>query len=177
MAHKSLGVNLSSMRGPCGGASSSPVATDSPKFDDCNDGVTKECTTAYSPDLRVPFYVFYTQTARELDRHLHNVKHGEGLDSANDFARYILNSGVVKLLAPYDSSGTFKIDSAHLRWKAEEVRRLVCDSYQAGKAVPEGGSVHLAAISRKLDLIAGRLAQIPVASADQVPALHVVEGE
>jgi len=100
---------------------------------------------------------------RELVHHLQIlaecVAEGKRLDEANDFCRVIINSRVCDLLSPYDSTGALKVDSAHLGWMAEDLRRVVCEQFRGGKVLPVDHSGTLQAINSKLDLIAGHLAR------------------
>lgn len=128
-------------------------------------------------------HVCYQQTCAHITSLSERVREGEALDEANDFARFVINSGLPKLLSPFDNTnGPLRVDSGHLRWMAEELRRLVCARFQAGKVAPRSSTGELQAINHKLDLIAGHLANLSKrttqsdTSAAGPPALHVLEG-
>lgn len=116
----------------------------------------------------------WKETVARLTLYQHAVNEGKDLDAALAFARYVIWSKLVDVLKPHDCEGFLKVDSAFLQWKAEELQRSVQDVYLAGKSAPQGDQSHLEAISRKLDAIAGRLAQVPIEPPSQTPALRVV---
>jgi len=107
---------------------------------------------------------------------------GRDLEQAREFAAFFLWSGLDKFLKPFDSDGALKVDSAFLRWKAEDLQRRVQDMWASGKAA-EGNVSTLQAIHHKLDIIASHVSKLspPAARKRQrrdkpSPALHVIPG-
>jgi len=108
------------------------------------------------------YHVFWKSAVNRLEQ-LHNrVKEGRDLDSAVEFARFLLNSGIWPILQEHDNNGFLKVDSAFLRWKAEELQRAVCEIYAKGQNLSPKQNSSLEEINHKLDLIAGRLARVPI---------------
>lgn len=105
---------------------------------------------------------FYREAMLYLEGLSHCVSEGKRLDEANDFCRFLLNSRICDLLRPFDSTGALKVDSAHLGWMAEDLRRAVCEQFRSGKVIPVDHGGTLKAINSKLDLIAGHLARLPL---------------
>jgi hypothetical protein len=134
---------------------------------------TLEMRTLHKAD----WHWFWRETVNRLDSLQQRVNEGKDLDAAVEFARFVLWSKMADLLKPQDCDGMLKVDSAFLRWKAEELQRSVCDAYRTGKAAPRGEQGQLDAIGHKLDIIAGQLSKLqPQAeqAASMLPALHVV---
>ncbi len=120
----------------------------------------QEAACPMSEPDRVSMWVLYTQTVNRLEYYQAQVAQVRELDAANDFARYVLNANLGRILAPYDSQTSPKIDSSHLTWLAKELRQRVCDLYSQGKAHPETAAATLESIHHKLDLIAAHVAGI-----------------
>jgi hypothetical protein len=99
----------------------------------------------------------YRETLCELDRYQVCANEGRSLDEAVSFARYVLWSGLDKVLSPYDCKGAYPVDSSHLRWKAEELQRTVHEQFAAGR--PRGAEPSLEAIHRKLDILAAHISK------------------
>lgn len=102
----------------------------------------------------------YKETMSRLEWYDKAVSEGRDLDAANDFARYILNSQLGRILKPFDNSGVLKVDSSFLVWSASELRSRVCSLWSRGKVAPKAEATHLESIHHKLDLIAGQLARV-----------------
>lgn len=104
----------------------------------------------------------YRSTIQQLSVLRERAAEGKELPAANDFARYVLNSGILDILQPFDqadSTGAIKIDSAFLRWTAEDLRRVVCESFKRSGAAPGFDVSTLENINRKLDIIAAEIAR------------------
>lgn len=107
---------------------------------------------------------------------------GRDLDAALEFARFFLWCRLDKILAPYENKGPLKVDCAFLRWKAEDLQRMVQDQYTHG-SVPQGNQSTMQAVLHRLDMIAAHVAKIspPVsqetANAEPAgPVLQVIKG-
>lgn len=108
------------------------------------------------------FHICWQQAVNQLER-LHNrVKEGHDLEAAVEFARWLRASRICEILSSHDNNGCLKVDSAFLRWKANELESAVCERYARGQNAPKGESSQLEQINHKLDLIAGRLAKVPI---------------
>ena len=62
------------------------------------------------PD-RVALHVLWSHTRNSLESLRLYVREGRGVMETADFAHYGINSGIVKVLAPYDNTGPVKINS------------------------------------------------------------------
>jgi len=111
----------------------------------------------------------YKETARVLDVYEGRVREGKDLAAALEFARYLQWSGLIKMFKAHanDETGMFKVDGAFLQWKIEELQRMVRDRYRKGDSEPHITETQLEAINRKLDLLAGHIAQT---TPERVPA-------
>lgn len=121
------------------------------------------------------YHLCWQQAINQLER-LHNrVKEGHDLEAAVEFARWLRASRLAEILAPHDNNGCLKVDSAFLRWKTNELESAVCERYARGQNAPKGESSQLEQINHKLDLIAGRLARVPIVQTAG-PGSHVGTG-
>lgn len=134
---------------------------------DCQGFQRSESDTMRSDQADVHW--LYTETIRRLDSYQERVHEGRDYDAALFFARYILWSRLDRILQAFNTPGPLKVDSAFLRWKAEELQRTVQDAYAFGKASPSSAESVLESIHRKLDLLAGHVAQMrPAANCNTV---------
>lgn len=109
----------------------------------------------------------------KLDSYSERVRSGRDFDAAVEFARFILNSGLIQLLRPFDQSGVHAVDSSLLCHKATELQRMVCDAYRTGQAKPQARDTQLERIQHSLDLIAGQVAKLSPASAATMPEVRL----
>jgi hypothetical protein len=131
-------------------------------------GVCKTRGTQKRPEATAPIvcpdlatlHWFWNETRNRLESLRHRVREGADLMEAADFCRYVLNSGLLKILAPFDTQAPLKIDSAFLRWSAEDLLREVQVLWRAGKIVPGANVAQNEAILHRLDLIAGQVAKL-----------------
>jgi len=105
---------------------------------------------------------FWNETRNRLESLRHRVREGRDLMEAADFCRYVLNSGLLKVLAVHDCQGELKVDSSFLAWSAADLLREVQELWRTQKAPSEASRTQLEAILHRLDLIAGRVAKIPI---------------
>lgn len=117
------------------------------------------------------YHWFWKEAINRLESLRNHVLEGRDLDEAANFCRFLLNSGIDKILKPHDNAGFLKVDSAFLMWKAQDVLTTVQDLWARG-SVSAKEQTHLEAIHHKLDLIAGALAMGRVAA----PTLSVIRG-
>lgn len=111
-------------------------------------------------DSRFFYHVLWRETRDNLERYRERVSTGVDLDGALAFAKFVLWSGLPRVLAPYDNQGIWKVDSAHLGWLAKELQRDVQERYRKGKTQPDAPLTQLEAIHHKLDLLAGHVSQL-----------------
>jgi len=86
------------------------------------------------------------------------VRDGRGLEEAINFARFVQWSGLAKLMERNACDGELKVDGALVRWKCRELERTVQDAWKGRELARPKPDME--AINYKLDLIAGRLAQL-----------------
>jgi len=114
----------------------------------------------------------------KLESYSERVRSGRDFDAAIEFARFVLNSGILLVLRSHNQSGVHKVDSALLCHTATELQRMVCDAYRTGQATPRTKDAQLERIQHSLDLIAGHVAKLSptsAASSTAFPNLSVVE--
>lgn len=120
-----------------------------------------------NPELyEVNLHVMWREADIKLDGYKRKVEGGRCLGEALDFARWLNLSGMILFFKHHSRTGDLSIDGHLLAWKARELELAVCDQYKAG-AKPEKRDTALDEINHKLDLIAGRIAQMPVV---EIPA-------
>jgi hypothetical protein len=115
---------------------------------------------------------------RQLDDYGVQVQECKALESALCFARFVRNSGLVKLLKFHASDGPLPCDGALTEFKASQLEHAVTERYRLGDSAPHVEMCELQAINRKLDLLAGQIAYVlPVAKVDvSAPPLRIIEG-
>jgi hypothetical protein len=134
----------------------------------CDDSIT----ASYSEAELVAAHIFWQQTVGRLQQYLQAVSLGELLDEANNFSRFVINSGAASVLASRDNDGPLKVDSGHLRYLAEELRRQVLEAFARRNEVPAGITGALNAMRHSIDVLAGQVARIstPLPHAEDLPA-------
>ncbi len=107
---------------------------------------------------------FWTDTMNRLESLRRRVREARDLMEAADFARYVLNSQMRKILAPYDNQGLLKVDSAALGLSAADLLRQVQELWRTNQVAPGYNVAQFKAILHRQDLIAGQLARVPTSS-------------
>jgi hypothetical protein len=102
----------------------------------------------------------WKETMNRLDIYRRRVDEGKDLDAAREFCQYVLWSQLVKLFKEHPAPEPLKVDGALLEWTAQELQRTVQDRWRREDHKPQVHQTKLEAINEKLDLIAGRLAQL-----------------
>jgi hypothetical protein len=92
------------------------------------------------------------------------VEEARDLMEAADLARYVLNSWMRTILAPYDNQGPLMVDSATLGLSAADLLRQVQELWRTNQVAPGYNVAQFDAILHRLDLIAGQLARAPTSS-------------
>jgi len=82
------------------------------------------------------------------------------VDSAVQFARYVLWSGLISLFEEYARPEPLKVDGAFIRWLAEELQRECTERYRTNNFSPTFEQAEFQSIHDKLDLIAGHLSRV-----------------
>jgi len=106
---------------------------------------------------------------------------GKDLHAAKEFCSYLQWSGLLKLLEQNCQPEPLQVDGVLIRWKCEQLLSVVNDQFRQASKVVSLELSQLEAIDHKLDLIAGRIAQlspptIETANAVVSSALRVIEG-
>src|SRR5262252_6463793 len=112
----------------------------------------------------------YSETHMRLDRYTRLVNEGKELMAALDFTRYLIWSGVIQILEQNAQDGPLKVDGSLIRWKCEELQRLVHDRFRSNDTAPHMATAELETLHDKLDKIAGYLSKLSVAPAVAVSA-------
>ena len=134
-------------------------------------------------DCEVNLHLLYVATQRRLAHYADLVRENRQVYEALDFARYVLNSGMLPLLAAHDTradlpAGDLKIDSSLLRFNAEELQRACTERFRLNDSKPHLEALQLQSINQKLDTIAGYLGKfaVPNGAGASVPELKVISG-
>jgi len=109
---------------------------------------------------------------------MRRVRENKDVMAALDFARYVTWSGIIKVLDANASESPLVVDGALIRWKCEELTRMCQERFRTGQSSPHVEQSELEAINRKLDLIAGHVAQfVPAVPTLKVePCFQVIAG-
>lgn len=130
-------------------------------------------------EFQLQMHLIYRETLSRLEvLHKRAAEHQDVMPTS-EFCRWLLFSGILKLLEQNPAGEPCKVDGAFLRWKTEEVLRE-CNEYfsrlNKQPRITEVGSLH-----EKVDLIAGYLSRLVPAtpprggSADS-PQFTVISG-
>jgi hypothetical protein len=110
-----------------------------------------------------------------MESHERCVKEGRALDESVAFARYVLFSGLCSLCDENPQPSPLKVDGAMLRWKAEDLQRLVTERYRLRDTSAHMQKSELETMHDKLDKIAGylsHLTQAPAVAVNPIGALR-----
>lgn len=114
----------------------------------------------------VYFARVYSESANRIEVLKRRVQEGRDIQAASEFCRWLLFSGLLPLLKlnSNDSGKPFKVDGAHLEWLAEDLLAL-CNE-QAGRNAPQPclTAGYLQSLHDKIDLVAGHVSKLSVAS-------------
>ena len=105
----------------------------------------------------VQVYKLYRETESEVASLERCVREGKELDCALAFCRYVFWSGIVEILKAHQDVSVVKIDPYRLGGRVNELQSSVQEWYASNKKQPTVVLSEIEGISRKLDLIAGRL--------------------
>lgn len=108
----------------------------------------------------VDLHWLWQETNNRLDLLARRVSEGKYLEEALDFVKWVQFSGLIELFTAHCVSAPLKVDGAFIRWKCENLQSEIFRRYRLNDGKPHVDASELEGISRKLDLIAGRLAQI-----------------
>jgi len=134
----------------------------------------------------VQLHVLWRETNRYLDSLTQAVCETKRVDEASNFGRWLLFSGVLKILEAYPSGLPLPVDGKVVRKKTEDLVYECGELYKGGKHDPRYAASDIAEINRKLDLLAAHIGRaIPssppsTAAADAgesaEPVLRVLQG-
>jgi len=120
------------------------------------------------------YHWLYRETINKLDDFRLRVSEGKDLEPAREFCAYVLWSGLVQVLKPHDNSDELKVDSAFLEWTASDLQSQIQERWRTGRNAPAVVQMsELKRIHDKLDVIAGRISQMPTLPSAP-PVLRVV---
>ncbi len=120
----------------------------------------------------VDYHWLYRETVNQLDRYGKAVAQGSALSEALNFTRYLLWSGITKVLEAHARPEPLKVDGAYVRWKAEELQRAVQERFKMNKTAPNVALSELESINHKLDLIAGHISKLSPPSTTEEPGVR-----
>jgi len=132
-----------------------------------NRGKTKEIHKSHEHVSSMPFephrlHWLYRETLSRLERYERAVAAQSKVDAAVEFARYVRMSGLVDFFKSCPQGEPFVVDGKKIQTVAANLEMACCDLWRKGE-VKETRDTQLEDIGHKLDLIAGRLAKIPIA--------------
>jgi len=104
-----------------------------------------------------------------LDLYSKRVKEGREVQAAHDFAKYVMFSGLPKLLMEFPQVFPLSVDGHLLQQKAEDLFRDCAEFFIGDRAVGLAGA-ELMSLHEKLDLIAGHLSGLSASPANAVHA-------
>lgn len=153
----------------------------SPKGDETRGLHVPANTCKVRSDNEVNFHRLWAETNRQVDSYAERVRENRDVMQALDFARYVLNCGVVQVLEPVACDGPLKVDPALLRWKAQELARACQERFRLNDSKPHLEALQLQSIHEKLNQVAGYLSRLVVLPAGSVrqeggAGLRVISG-
>jgi len=119
--------------------------------------------TTVNTDI-VILHTLWRQTDRGLERYRQRVAEGQGVEAAQEFAQYVIWSGIPKLLAEHRSSEPLIIDGCGLQSKAEALLSQCHEFWRSGSLDTQPVLTGLEQLNRKFDLLAGVVSQALVNS-------------
>jgi len=111
------------------------------------------------PD-KTNLHVLWRQTSQVLERHRKLVAEGKGVESAQQFAHYVIWSGIPKLLSQYQCEAPLKIDGPGLLRGAETLLEECRAHWRTGESNTDLVVSAVERLDRKFDLLAGAFAQL-----------------
>jgi hypothetical protein len=128
----------------------------------------------------VALYGLANETSTRLTVFSERASEGKDLHAANEFCAYLEWSGILKMLEAASRPEPLKIDGSFIRWKQQELLRLVRAQFKSNAKTISLELSQLEAVNHKLDLIAAHVAKLwppkCETTAAESPALHVITG-
>lgn len=112
-------------------------------------------------DSEVNLHWIWKETLQKVDSFSKRVAENVDVESAHEFARYLLWSGILKMLERNPQSEPLKVDGAFLRWKANELERACTERWRLKDKDPHLSMLEVQSIHEKLNAIAGFLSKFP----------------
>ena len=117
-------------------------------------------TASLRSDEEVNFHLLWAETVRQVDSFAARVAENRDVIQGLDFARYVINSRLVRLFEAHACGGQLKVDGALLRWKAQELQRACQERFRLNDSKPHVEALQLQCIHEKLDTMAGYLSKL-----------------
>jgi hypothetical protein len=99
----------------------------------------------------------WRETSNRLEALDAAVQEAKQLEEALNFTRFVFWSGLLQLFKENPQPFPLKVDGAFLEWKCKELQQKVQERYRLNDGKMHIDETQIAAINRKLDLIAGHL--------------------
>lgn len=132
-------------------------------------------------DFRVNLHRIFIETDRRLELLAQSVRECKDVNEANNFARWLQFSGILKLLETHPQAKPANVDGARLHRKASDLAYECGQLFRGGKADPKYTQSDIAEINRKLGVIAEQVGvefrpSITETADVGIPTLHVIQG-
>lgn len=125
-----------------------------------------QCGCIVSTDSQAIWFArVYSESSSRIDVLSRRVQEGRDVLAASEFCRWLLFSGIIKLLEENPNPAPLKVDGAHLQWKCEELLQLCNSRLRSPVAEPCLTAGYLQSLHDKVDLVAGYLSRITAGSA------------
>lgn len=112
----------------------------------------------------VNLHRIYSETSNRIDALSRRVQEGRDVMAASEFCRWLLFSGIFKLLEENASPAPLKVDGVHLRWKCEQLLDLCNGRLRSNSSEPCLTAGYLQSLHDKVDLMAGYLSRLSAPS-------------
>jgi len=135
----------------------------------------RHCTRETLTQLEL--HQLWRETDRRLDSLIGSVCEIKRVDEASTFSRWLQFTGLLDILERNSNGMPLPVDGQGLRRKAKELASMCGDLYRQGKANPQYAQSDIAAINRKLDIIAAHVATVmPVNCEDAFLVSRLADG-
>lgn len=126
-------------------------------------------------------HFIWLHTSTRIESLYREVLEGKNVLEAADFARWLRNSGVLKLLLQNPSDGPLRVDGKALDKKIGDLLFECGEKFRGGKITVTYQPSDIDEINRKMDLLASHIARFApsptvATEAPECPALRVIQG-
>lgn len=113
-----------------------------------------------SEESQYRIHWMWKETKNRLETLKERADEGRDINSAVEFARYILWSGLIKIFEECPGSGPLRVDAALIRKQATELEQVCTEHYRTRGSEPGIKVSELRSLHEKMDLLAGYVARL-----------------